>query len=107
LEARPISSNWIPVTSKLEKARRYELSIGQVKIVAGEASHVCIRLYDMQNRVGVSVNTFAVGDDKSVSGVRWKFNTPSADGDYRVIAYAGIPGKCNGVGVTYTDVSVV
>ncbi len=46
------------------------------------------------------------GADKSVSGVRWKFSTPSADGDYRVIAYAGVPGKCKGVGVSFVDVKV-
>lgn len=106
LKARPIPNNWVSITSALEKSRKYELSIGQVKIVAGEASHVCIRLYDMQNRVGISANTFAVGDDKSASGVRWKFSTPSADGDYRVIAYAGVPGKCKGVGVSFVDVKV-
>ena len=106
LEARPIPSNWIPVTSTLEKAREYELSIGQVKIVAGEASHVCLRLYDMQNRVVISTNTFDVGDDKSTSDVRWKFNTPNADGDYRIIAYAGVPGKCKGIGVSYVDVKI-
>lgn len=106
LEAKPSLYNWTPVTGTLERARRYELSIGLVKVDAGTAPRVCLRLYDLRNKVGILDQTFAVGGDQSISGLRWTFETPNGDGDYRVIAYAGVPGKCDGIGVSYRDVRV-
>ena len=106
LEPNELASHWIPVTATLEKSRNYEFTIGQVKVVAGETSQVCVSLYDMRNKVVVSRRTFAISGGNSETGLRCSFETPDGDGDYRIIAYAGMPGKCAGIGVAYMDVKI-
>ena len=106
LEAKPGPYNWTPVTMSLVKSRRYELFIGRIKVEAGKTTQVCVRLYDMQKKTGTAGRFFSLGRDQSASNLKWSFETPNVDGDYRVIAYAGVPGKCDGVGVSYRDVRV-
>ena len=106
LEARAIPGNWVPVTPTLEKGREYELSVGRVKIIAGEPTQVCLRLYDMQGKVAKFGQTFDIGENHEILGLKWRFETPNEGGDYRVIAYAGVPGKCEGVSVSYMDVRI-
>ena len=106
LEAKPGANNWMPITSTLEKSKKYDLHVGQVRVDTGKTPQVYLRLYDMQGNAAISGRAFAITGNQGLSGLQWTFETPNEDGDYRVIAYAGVPGKCDGVGVSYVDVRI-
>ena len=106
LEARAIPSNWLPVTPTLGKSGKYKISVGMVKVIAGESSHVCLSLYDRTGRTVKASRTFAIGESREAKDLKWEFETPDEDGDWVIIAYAGVPGQCDGVSVSYFDVRI-
>lgn len=106
LAPKPGLYNWAPLSPTLERGRKYTLSVGRVEVECGSAPQVSVRLYDLANKKGVSDRKFDLANGRELSNLRWEFETPLEEGDYRVIAYAGVPGKCDGVGVAYRDISV-
>lgn len=93
------------LSASLEPDAEYTLTAQGVTLDAGVTDGVLLALYDSGARVRVATQT--VTPDQA-GGVSWVFRTPAEhEGDLKLLLYAGMPGKTDGVGVTFRGLSLV
>lgn len=73
-----------------------------VELLAGRVKHAMLGLYDVIQKKLIYNVTFSIEEAKC--GFSSVFNVPQKSGKYRIIAYAGLPRQCDGVGIVYRNV---
>ena len=102
--ARNHSYSFTTVEQPLEPGALYHISVGNIRMNLGESDGVCFALYDSATKKVLDswFYDFACSDEKD-----WYFRTPETLSETaNVIIYSGIPGACEGVGLTVEDLQI-
>lgn len=98
-------SNWRKASTPLQNGVSYEFSADGVVVEAGTTEAVEAILYNSENKKFCLRKRFDVVDGQSKE-LYWKFTVPKEDGNYCVLVYAGVAGKCENIGATWKNVVV-
>ena len=101
--------NYVTVATNdmLERGKRYIIKFEDVKFIQGNSDGVVLSLYDMTNKEAIVSEVFDVAYCQKHNGFEWSFDIPEKNNhDLQVIAYSGIPGSTNGLGMVYKGLSM-
>jgi len=105
---RDVAYNYDVVESELKTGTRYSVSFRDVDFTDGSAMGVVTALYNATTKEVICSCPFDLEYYRKAGGFTWTFCTPdNGSGNLQLLLYAGIPGKCNGIGVKYFDVTLI
>ena len=97
--------NWDKASVKLLPDADYEFTADEAIVEAGETDAVETILYEAQSKRFCLRKKFAVENSRS-GKIEWRFTVPSDAGEYWLLVYAGVAGRCEDIGVLWKNVAV-
>ena len=97
--------NWDKAAVKLLPGADYEFTADEAIVEAGKTDAVEALLYEAQSKKFCLRKKFAIENSRS-GKIVWRFTVPSVVGEYWLLVYAGVAGKCEDIGVLWKNVAV-
>ena len=106
IKAKDRADNWEVAADGLLPGGRYCLSIDNLLPTKKRPNEVEVALYEAGAKRICARRRFNILRLRRANGDAWEFDVPKAKGRYQLIAYAGVSGACNGIGMVYKSVAV-
>ncbi|MBQ4088359.1 MAG: hypothetical protein IJC56_00570, partial [Clostridia bacterium] len=107
IEAEDRAYNWRKVAT-LQPGTNYTITVEDINVNAGDSQNVQCVVYDFGAEQRLDSTSFDIQYARATGkGYSWTFRTPDTSaGELGLLVYAGVPGKTNGVSVTYENLAV-